>query len=200
MLKKTFVAVLVLLICVTAQAQDDKGENIKPFRIGAKIGVPNIVGGNVELVFAKRIGLYADYSSFSGDFDDVAVSFNFFEIGTNIYFKTTGKGFYGSFSYSSFSIDGTYTDAQTIGGQNFTGEATGSLEINTVNAKLGLKLGRSFYFRTEVGYGFGTVPDEVVITGNVNGVSATGTEEIPDIPGISSSGLLIFNIGFGIAF
>ena len=199
MLKKSLLIVFVFMLCISIQAQD-KSENIKPFRIGAKVGIPNIVGGNLEYVFGKRIAIYADYSSYSGDFDNVNVNFIFFEIGTNIYFRPTGKGFYGSFSYSSFNIDGTYSDAQTIDGTNFTGTATGSIEINTINTKLGLKLGRSFYFRIEAGYGFGTVPDEIVITGNVNGVPEEGTEDIPDIPGISSSGLLIFNIGFGIAF
>ncbi len=203
MFKQFLTVVFVLLFCVSIQAQDKK-KSIKPFRIGVKVGVPNIVGGNVELVFFKRLAAYVDYSSYSGTFSDVDVSFNHFEIGGNIYFNPTGKGFYGSFSYSSFSLDGSYAGAQTDNGITFTGLATGSLAINTINAKLGLKLGRSFYFRTEVGYGFGTIPDTITVTGTVTGgggtTTETGTEPIPDIPGISSSGLLIFNIGFGIGF
>ncbi len=206
MLKKSLVVAVALLLFVTTQAQDkqDKVKSIKPFRIGVKVGVPNIVGGNAELVFFKRLAAYVDYSSYSGTFSDVEVSFNDFEAGINIYFKNTGKGFYGSFGYSSFSIDGSYSGAQTNSGIDFTGQATGSLTINTMNAKLGLKLGRSFYFRTEVGYGFGTIPQTITVTGVVTGggvtTTETGTEDIPDIPGISTSGLAIFNIGFGIAF
>ncbi len=203
MFKKSLLVVLTLLLCTTIQAQDKK-KSIKPFRIGVKIGIPNIIGGNAELVFFKRLAAYVDYSSYSGTFSDVDVSFNHFEIGGNIYFNPTGKGFYGSFSYSSFSLDGSYADAQTDSGITFTGQATGGVTINTINAKLGLKLGRSFYFRTEVGYGFGTIPDTITVTGTVTGggvtTTETGTETIPDIPGLSSSGMIIFNIGFGIGF
>jgi hypothetical protein len=203
MLKKSLVVLFAMLMFTSTQAQD-KVKSIKPFRIGAKIGVPNIVGGNAEFVFFKRIAAYVDYSSYSGTFSDVDVSFNDFEAGVNIYFNPTGKGFYGSFGFSNFSLDGSYTGAQTDSGIDFTGQASGSLTINTVNAKLGLKLGRSFYFRTEVGYGFGTIPDTITITGTVTGggvtTTETGTEAIPDIPGISTSGMLLFNIGFGIGF
>lgn len=199
MLRKSLITIVALLLFVGVQAQD-KEKSIKPFRLGFKIGVPNIVGGNAEYVFGKRFGVYADYSAYSGDFDKVGVSFNYFEAGANVYFKPTGKGFYGSFGYGSFKIDGTYTDSQTSGGQNFTGEATGNLTINTINAKLGVKMGRTFFMRTEIGYGFGTVPDKVIIKGNVNGTPQEGTEDIPNIPGISSSGLIIFNLGFGFGF
>ncbi len=199
MLRKSIITLFAVLLFVGVQAQD-KEKSIKPFRLGFKIGIPNIVGGNAEYVFGKRFGVYADYSAYSGDFDTVAASFNYFEAGANVYFNPTGKGFYGSFAYGSFNLDGTYTDSQTSNGQTFTGEATGSLTINTINAKLGLKMGRTFYMRTEVGYGFGTVPDKVIIHGNVNGTPQEGSEDIPNIPGISSSGLIIFNLGFGFGF
>jgi len=199
MFKKLLLSIIAILFFVGIQAQDIE-KSIKPFRLGVKIGIPNIIGGNAELVFLKRIGLYADYSTYTGTFSSVDVSFNHFEVGGNIYFHPTGKGFYGSFSFSSFSLDGTYTNAQTIGGVNFTDTATGGVTINTINAKLGLKLGRTFYFRTEVGYGFGTIPDTIEITGIAAGIAQTGIENIPNIPGISSSGLFIFNIGFGFGF
>ncbi len=199
MFKKMFLSIVAVLFIISTQAQD-RQRSIKPFRLGVKVGIPNIIGGNAELVFLKRIGLYADYSTYTGTFSGVDVSFNHFEIGGNIYFHPTGKGFYGSFSYSSFSLNGTYTNAQTIGGVNFTDTATGGLTINTFNTKLGLKLGRTFYFRTEIGYGFGTIPDTIEIMGIAAGVTQTGVENIPKIPGISSSGLFIFNIGFGIGF
>ena len=127
-------------------------------------------------------------------------SLNFFEIGSNVYFKNTGKGFYASLSYGSFNLEGTYTDAETVNGELFEGEAEGEIDITTVNLKLGVKLGNTFYFRAEVGYGFGDIPDEVIITGTVNGQPETGVEEIPDIPGIGDNGLLVANIGFGFAF
>ncbi len=199
MFKKMLLSFVAVLFIVNSQAQN-KERSIKPFRLGVKVGIPNIVGGNAEFVFLKRIGAYADYSTYSGTFSGVDVSFNHFEFGGNIYFHPTGKGFYGSFSFSSFSLDGTYANAQTVGGINFTDTATGGLTINTINAKLGLKLGRTFYFRTEAGYGFGNIPKTIEITGIAAGVTQTGVENIPNIPGISSSGLFIFNIGFGIGF
>ena len=69
--------------------------------------------------------------------------------------------------------------------------------LNTINTKLGLKVGRVFYFRLEVGYSFGDIPEFITVNGP-NNLSAT--EEIPEIPGITSSGLPLFNIGFGFGF
>lgn len=201
---------LMLLVCSIgfAQSSDDSDKkekkDIKPFRIGAKLGIPNGIGGNIEYVtplLGQRIAIYGDYSGISVNIDDVDSSIRYFEVGSNIYFLGNyGKGLYGSIGYGDLTVDGSYTDAQTIGGEDFTGEANGTFEASTLNVKAGLKLGKRFYFRTELGYGFGDIPEEIVITGNVNGVPAVGIEEIPEIPGVSESGYVLFNIGFGIAF
>ncbi len=201
-MKKVFLLLLLLAFTLNLSAQDDNPD-VKRFRIGLKVGVPNIVGGNAEFVLPildNHIAPYLDYSAFSLDVDDVDTSINFFEIGSNVYFNNTGKGFYASLSYGSFNLEGTYTDAETVNGELFEGEAEGEIDITTVNLKLGVKLGNTFYFRAEVGYGFGDIPDEVVITGTVNGQPETGVEEIPDVPGIGDNGLLVANIGFGFAF
>ncbi len=195
---------LLISSIVVSQEKTNDQNDINPFRIGLKIGTPNILGGNVEYVLPalnNHIALFADLSGFSIKLDDVESSLNYFEIGTNIYFNDKGRGFYAAFSYGDLSVEGTYTDADLmIDDQPVTGTATGKLDVNTFNAKLGAKLGKMFYFRIEAGYGFGDIPQEITVHGTVNGVPATGTEEIPDVPGIGESGYALFNFGFGISF
>jgi hypothetical protein len=201
-MKKFILSALLLGVGAVSLAQD-AGDDVRRFRIGLKAGVPNVIGGNAEFVLpvlGNRLAPFVDYSTFSLEVDEVDTSFDFFEIGSNIYFNTQGTGLYASVSYGKFNLDGTYTDAETINGEVFEGEATGELEISTFNLKLGAKLGRKFYFRAEVGYGFGDIPQEVVIRGTVNGQPEEGREEIPDVPGIGDNGLLVTNVGFGFAF
>jgi len=51
-----------------------------------------------------------------------------------------------------------------------------------------------------VGYGIGSIPDQLSFTATSNGITEQFTEEIPAIPGIGTNGLLIGNIGFGLSF
>jgi hypothetical protein len=60
-----------------------------------------------------------------------------------------------------------------------------------MNLKLGAKLGKTFYFRIEAGYGFGDIPHEIFVESTTP--SQTTIEEFPEIPGISVSGILNFN-------
>lgn len=199
----------MLLICSIAFSQekeDKKDSDINPFRIGAKIGIPNIIGGNIEYVtplFDNRFALFVDYSGFQiNPEDDAEVKIKYIEFGTNIYFNNKGRGLYGSVSYSKLNLDGSYTNADTINGTVYNGVATGDVDINTTNVKIGAKLGKKFYFRIEAGYGFGNIPKVVEVIGTEQGTEITQTDfvEIPDIPGISDNGLFIGNIGFGISF
>lgn len=202
-MKKAFLLSLLLVFAINSSAQDSDNPDLRRFRIGVKAGVPNIIGGNAEYVLPildNHLAPYLDYSTFSLEVDGVDTSFNFFEIGSNVYFNNKGKGLYASLSYGSFNLEGTYTDAETIGGEVFEGEAEGDIDITTFNLKLGVKLGNKFYFRAEAGYGFGDIPEVVEIRGTVNGQPETGVEEIPDVPGIGDNGLLVANIGFGFSF
>jgi hypothetical protein len=203
-MKKYYVIILMLCTSVVYSQNDNSQSNdINPLRIGVKIGTPNILGANLEFVlpaFNNHLAIFGDYSGFSTDIDDVDTNLKYIEFGANLYFKETGKGFYGSLSYGKLDLEGSYTDAQTLGGEYFTGEAYGELEVSTVNVKLGVKLGKAFYFRSEIGYGFGDIPQEIEITGNVNGTPDTGMEEIPDVPGIGESGYALFNFGIGVSF
>ncbi|PHQ56224.1 MAG: hypothetical protein COC16_03690 [Lutibacter sp.] len=204
MKKILIIYLLISSSIVISQEKSNDQNNINPFRIGLKIGTPNIVGGNIEYVLPvlnNHIALFADLSGFSLELDEVESSLSYFEIGTNIYLSDNGRGFYGTLSYGSFSVEGTYFDADLmLNGVAIIGEATGKLDVNTLNVKLGAKLGKKFYFRIEAGYGFGDIPQEITVIGTANGQPAIGTEEIPDVPGIDESGYALFNFGFGIAF
>jgi len=196
--------IFLLIFCTYSYAQDN--QNINPLRIGLKIGTPNIIGGNIEFVtplLNNRIALFIDYSGFTLKENASKVALKYLEAGTNIYLKETGKGLYASLAYGTLNLDGNYSDAETVNGTLYEGEAEGSIDISTLNAKIGAKLGNKFYFRIEAGYGFGDIPQQIEITGIEKNTGTTKTDyvEIPDdIPGIDENGYLLFNIGFGISF
>ena len=202
--------ICMLLICSIAFSQEKeekKDSDINPFRIGVKIGVPDIVAGNLEFVtplFNNRVALFADYSKFNINEDDAEVKVNYIEGGLNFYFNNKGRGLYASVSLSNLKVDGKYTDAETRDNTDFDGVASGDIQIKTTNLKLGAKLGKRFYFRIEAGYGFGDIPQEIEVTGTVTSGGMTTTEtdyvEIPDIPGVSENGMFVANIGFGFSF
>lgn len=84
-----------------------------------------------------------------------------------------------------------------------TVSGTTEITLDTTNFKLGHKTGGRIYFRLELGYGIGNLTLWVIFT--VKEISnpsftETTTEDIPDIPEVSVSGLLIGNIGFGLSF
>lgn len=205
MKKISLLCMLLIGSIAFSQEKEEKSIDVNPIRIGVKIGVPDIVAGNIEFVtplLNNRIALFADYSKFNVNEDDAEVKVNYIEGGLNIYFNTKGRGLYASASLSNLKVDGKYTDAETRDGTLYQGSATGDVEIKTTNLKLGAKLGKKFYFRIEAGYGFGDIPQEIEVTGTEQGTGITQTDyvEIPDIPGISESGMIVANIGFGFSF
>lgn len=175
---------------------------VKPFSVGLKIGAPNIVGGGAEYVLPfldHHFSVYGDLSSIDLEVDDAAIDLSYSEFGLNYYFNNKGKGLYFGVGLGRFNSDLVISDIELDG--NRTGEGSVGLNINTTNLKLGLKTGGTFYFRIELGYGMGSVPDQLVFNAtSSDGFSDTVTEDVPDIPGISDSGILIGNIGFGISF
>ncbi|WP_040282434.1 hypothetical protein [Psychroserpens damuponensis] len=195
----------IFLFCITFTlpnfAQDDEAstKSIKPLRLGVKVGIPNIITANAEYVtplLNDRVALAVDWMSLSKTIDDTSINYNNFEIGTNIYFNNKGKGLYAGLSYFSFDGEGTFVDTEFD--NDSVEDGKGTIEFNTVNLKLGAKLGRTFYFRIEVGYGFGDIPETIVVS-NSDGTKTT-TEEIPEIPGIETSGIPNFNFGIGFSF
>ena len=116
---------------------------------------------------------------------------------TNIYIKNTGKGVYGGISYYMFDATANNIDTDFDDGTYGPGET--NVKFNTVNLKVGAKLGKAFYFRIELGYGFGKIPETIVIT-RADGNSST-TEDIGDVFSyIGNSGVPLFNIGIGYSF
>jgi len=202
---KKLLFVLLFLSSIALYSQSDSKDNseLKKFRIGLKIGTPNTLSGNIEYVsplLKNRVAAFFDYSGYSLYIDDSNNKFNYVEAGINIYLRTDGKGFYASLSYGKLDVKSYYEDALTFDKIAFEGEAEGKLDVNTFNTKIGYLIGNKFYFRTEIGYGFGKIPQEVIIHGNINQLPVQGTKEIPDIPGISENGYPLFNIGFGFSF
>ncbi|MFT5752178.1 MAG: hypothetical protein ACI828_002458 [Flavobacteriales bacterium] len=208
---------MFFIVCfmVAANAQDSgvietkaneeiapKIKSIKPLRIGAKIGIPSLITASAEYVtplLNNRVALAVDYFSLGREFDGTEIDYTNFEIGANIYAGSKGKGFYGGISYTSFSSEGTFVDVE-FDDSNFTAaDGKANIDYNTFNIKVGVKLGRVLYYRMEVGYGFGSIPTEVLVRG-IDDTSLTSVEEIPDIPGISDSGIIYFNIGIGFGF
>ena len=181
---------------------------VKRFAIGVKAGSPIGIGGSVEAVLpigGNRLAPYLDISRFNDiDVDDVFVDHKYLEYGFNLYFGQRGIGFYLGLGTSSTTTDFAYADEIADSGNAYIGEATTSIDLDLVNIKLGFKTGRTVYFRIELGYGFGEIPQELVITGTteVMGVRQTETsiEEIPDIPGWGENGMLIGNISIGLSF
>jgi len=201
---KLFIVFLLCSIISFAQETNNEEElqneeiSIKPLRIGVKLGAPSLFTANIEYVtplFDNRVAIILDYMSLSHTIDEVSLDYNNFEIGTNIYLKENGKGLYGSITYFSFKSEGVYEDAEF---DDFVGEGRTEINFNTINFKIGAKLGNAFFFRIEAGYGFGEIPETITVTSTQT--PETIEEEIPDIPGISSSGAIVFNFGIGFAF
>ncbi|MEJ6557476.1 MAG: hypothetical protein QNL41_06270 [Flavobacteriaceae bacterium] len=187
--------------------------SIKRIAIGVKFGVPNIAGLSLEGVtplLGNRIAPFFDYSSFNVNPDEVEVGLTYTEFGSNIYFGNKGKGVYAGIGFGSLDTDLVFTNIELTDDNGNSGNGTASISqsLNTTNIKLGIKTGGRFYFRLEVGYGIGDIPDTIDVTGDFtyteNGQtikgSGTQTEEFPTIPGVGTSGVLIGNFGFGIAF
>ena len=125
----------------------------------------------------------------------------FSEFGVSYYFNEKGKGLYLGVGVSSLKVMANYNDISLDFGK--TGSGSTEIALNTTNLKLGFKPGGSIYFRVEVGHGIGDLPQTFNFTATDNSnplYTETVTKDIPEIPGISESGMIIGNIGFGVSF
>lgn len=207
---KKIALLIILLFSISAFSQEteeveskQKHKRINKFRIGLKAGIPNGVGGGIEFVtplFKHRVAPFVDYSGFSSTFDDIDVKLQYIEAGLNVYiFGTYGRGLYGSVSYGKLDTESTFSNYETDSGQ-IINSGKGEFDVSTLNVKAGLKLGRRIYFRAELGYGFGSVPETIKVTGTIDGNPGSISEKRPDIPGVSDTGYVLANIGIGIGF
>ncbi len=191
---------------------------IRPIRIGAKIGFPNLIGGNLEYVtplLEHKLAVYIDFSKLNSSFltpdpeegegpdESEEINFKYLEGGFNYYFFKPGKGLYAGLSYGSINVDATLNNVESKEDPDKLGKGYIDSTTNSFNLKLGAKLGGLFYFRPEIGYSFTSLPKsvdkEVVFE---DGSSEMQTEEFDsENPpfNLLYSGFMV-NIGIGFAF
>lgn len=185
------------------QLQSNTFNNIKSFSVGVKIGIPNTVSIGVQYtlpILNNHFAPYVDYSKIDLNMDEVGVGLKFTEFGISYYFNNKGKGLYAGLGFSNLEIKGEYDDIELDNGR--IGIGIGAVSLNTTNLKLGIKTGGTIYFRIEVGYGFGELPQTVKFEATDKGSTSYKEEvieDIPDLPGITDSGMLVANFGFGIS-
>ena len=216
-MKKIFIC-FSLVLSTALQAQNDESLsiendtlelNVKRVAVGVKLGMPNIIGGSLEFILPvmdNHFAPYADLSGFDIDPDtETSVGLSYSEFGLNYYFNTKGKGLYFSAGLGNLTTDITFSNQNVSNGEGISvndGVGTIQQKISTTNLKLGVKAGKRVYFRFELGYGLGNIPSDVKITATSvsQGFKEEISEPFPDVPGISSGGVVIGNVGFGVAF
>ena len=207
---KKFIPALILLISFSIYGQEIIEENdsitvekIKRLSLGVKVGVPNIASLNGELILpfaGNRISAYFDYGAFNFPIDETDIETTYTEYGVNLYFNGNGNGFYLSAGNGSLSTNYTFNNLDFEDGSGPTGSGSTELDIDAVNLKLGLKTGGTIYLRLEAGFGFTSIPETLTFTATSNNITQTFTEDLPNIPGVSSDGILVGNLGLGFSF
>ena len=216
-MKKIFICFSIVL-STALQAQNDESLsiendtlelNIKRVAVGVKLGMPNIIGVSLEFILPvmdNHFAPYADLSGFDIDPDtETSVGLSYSEFGLNYYLNTKGKGLYFSAGLGNLTTDITFSNQNVSNGEGISvndGVGTIQQKISTTNLKLGVKAGKRVYFRFELGYGLGNIPSDVKITATSvsQGFKEEISEPFPDVPGVSSGGVVIGNVGFGVAF
>ena len=190
---------LTIALFLLVQTQLLSQTDINPFRIGFKVGIPDGIALGAEYVtplLGNRIAPYADYGIIKlGDVDS-----NYFEIGSNIYFRNTGNGGYVSIAYGNWNATVSDLEGETEDGREYI-NGVAEEQLSSFNLKIGGKWGKKVYFRLEAGYAFGKLPREVVIIGEVDGQTepiVITYDEVFDY--ISGQGYPLFNIGLGYSF
>jgi hypothetical protein len=214
MKKNTFLICLLLSINLIAQNEElesnqvvdsiEVDDSIKRISLGLKIGIPNIIGGTIEGVLpilGNRIAPYFNLSSFNLDVENVTVGLSYTEFGSKVYFGNKGKGFFIGVGSSKFASTLDFKDLSLDFGET----GTGSVDLDIKNIfiiKIGAKTGGRIYFNFELGYGIGSIPEELTFNAtSTTGETQSTTEKIPNIPGVNpGGGILIGNVGFGISF
>ena len=199
------IKLLIILIgfyLANLQSQNEEYKNeiedsikIRRINFGLKLGIPNVIGGSIEIlppIFNNKVAPFLDFSGLNIDIDNVGTDFSYLEYGANFYFKGKGNGFFISLGRGNFNTDLNFYNLEfNENGQSTIGDASTNLKFNTTNIKTGIKTGGSFFFRFEVGYGFGSIQNTVEFSAMANGISDNFTEEIPPIPGVNRGGILI---------
>ena len=146
---------------IAMEPTDTLQTKVHRISVGAKIGMPNIVGGSLEFVLPaldNHLAPYADFSGFDINPEEgTEVGLSYTEFGINYYFNNTGKGLYISGGLGNLSTDLAFTNivVENISGVD-ANDGIGTIKetVATTNLKLGIKTGGRIYFRFELGYGF----------------------------------------------
>jgi len=192
--------------------QIDTVLNLKRFSFGIKMGLPNILGLTTEAVlpiFKNRVSPYFDYSSFKLNPEKTSIDLNYTDFGVNIYVNSKGNGLYASLGSGNLSSLILFEQIELTdeNGNKGLGNAQLKENINTFNIKLGIKSNSKIFFRLEVGYGIGRVPNNLDLTGifsyEKEGMLYTSNgssiESFPTVPGLGKNGIIMGNFGFGIS-
>ena len=190
----------------------DTISNLKRFSFGIKMGIPNILGLTTEAIlpiFKNRLSPYFDYSSFKLNPDTTSIDLNYTDYGINIYVNSKGNGLYASLGSGTLSSLIFFEKIELTDDNGNKGIGTARLKenINTYNIKFGIKSNSKIFFRLEVGYGIGKIPNNLNLTGSfayeIDGISyfsnGSSSESFPTIPGIGKKGIIMGNFGFGIS-
>ena len=176
---------------------------VKYFSIGLKLGIPNLAAGTAEVVlplFKNHFALSTEYSQIALKFSALETTTTYTEYGVNYYFNTRGNGFFVGLGKGILNTDILFKNLLfTNGDTNTTGTATTLLDLNTTHIKLGIKTAGTVYFRCEIGYGRGRIPNRLLFSARSNGITNFFDEALPPLPGLGSNGLLIGSIGFGVS-
>lgn len=190
----------------------DTISNLKRFSFGIKMGIPNVIGLSTEAIlpiFKNKVSPYFDYSSFKLNPDKTSIDLNYTDYGINIYINSKGNGLYASLGSGNLSSLILFEEIELTdeNGNKGLGNAQIKENINTFNVKLGIKSNSKIFFRLEVGYGIGRIPNNLNLTGNFGyekdgmfyNSKGSSIESFPTVPGIGKKGIIIGNFGFGIS-
>jgi hypothetical protein len=181
-----FSSLICFLVLANVVNSNVKGQE-DPYRIGLKIGLPQVVGLNLEYVtplMNKRLAADLDFSYIPIKTSETTVDFSNIGLFADYYFSKEGRGLYGGFGYNMMGFNATKTLSDGSKG-------TANITLNSLGLKIGGKHGKKFYFRWELGYSL------ALSTPVFEVVSSTKTETFKSpITGSSP----IANIGFGFAF
>jgi len=192
--------------------QIDTVLNLKRFSFGIKMGLPNILGLTTEAVlpiFKNRVSPYFDYSSFKLNPEKTSIDLNYTDFGVNIYVNSKGNGLYASLGSGNLSSLILFEQIELTdeNGNKGLGNAQLKENINTFNIKLGIKSNSKIFFRLEVGYGIGRVPNNLNLLGSfvyekdgmIYNSNGSSIESFPTVPGLGKNGIIMGNFGFGIS-
>ncbi|MFA6571313.1 MAG: hypothetical protein WCT77_08755 [Bacteroidota bacterium] len=194
----------------TAAGNRNYAEDIQPFRIGLKIGLPNIAGGAFEFVtpFVENklaVNASLSYIPFTGDNSDETWTFVFWDIGLNYYFFNKGKGLFAGLNYARLSVsfkeknmNGYYTgpEGTQVLVTNGTGEVT--LGADLVQFIVGYRfIWGYFTLEPEIGYQAGKMDNRADVVITYSGGKAREQKEVPGSLGLTGISL---GIMLGVAF